>query len=70
MKYGSILKKIRREKEISQVELAKKIGTTQRTISRWEHGHGKISAERLEIIANSLDVDIQLFFNNTAIDEN
>ena len=34
--FGEKLKKLRKEKNISQYELAKKIGTTQKSVSEWE----------------------------------
>ena len=36
MNFGNILLKIRKEKNISQEQLAQKIGVTRQTVSNWE----------------------------------
>lgn len=48
------LKKIRKEKNISQEKIAKKINTTQSTISDYERGKTEPDLATLEKIANIL----------------
>ena len=38
MKIGRFLQDLRREKGITQEELAEKVGVARRTVSRWETG--------------------------------
>lgn len=37
-KTGNLIKKIRKEKNMTQMELAESLGVTDRTISKWETG--------------------------------
>ena len=37
-KIGTFLKKLRKEKNITQEELAEKLNVSNRTVSRWETG--------------------------------
>ena len=39
VKIGKFISKIRKEKNITQKELADKLGVTDKTVSRWENGH-------------------------------
>jgi transcriptional regulator with XRE-family HTH domain len=52
---------------ISQEELAKAVGTTANTISRWETGVYKPSIEDLERVARHLGVSITTFFPGEAV---
>ena len=38
IKIGAFLRELRKEKELTQEQLAEKFGVTQRTVSRWETG--------------------------------
>ena len=38
MKYNEILQELRKDRALTQTELAKILNTTQRTISNWESG--------------------------------
>lgn len=38
VKVGKFIAQIRKEKNLTQVELGKKIGTSYKTISKWETG--------------------------------
>lgn len=59
---GKRIRLARIEAEISQLDLAEKVGTTQRSISGWELGKTAISAEMLARIATVLDKDPAWFF--------
>ena len=39
-KIGKFILKLRKEKNMSQLDLADKIGVTDRAISKWENGKG------------------------------
>lgn len=55
--YGSVT--------LSQEDLAKKIGVQTNTVSRWETATYKISAEDLQKLAKTFNVDISIFFPET-----
>lgn len=47
MQYNEIIQELRKDKGITQKELAKKFNTTQRTISNWESGRNEPPYEML-----------------------
>lgn len=53
----------RNELNLSQVQLAKLIGTRQPAISRLERGDGNITFSTLCRIAHALDADLDISFN-------
>jgi transcriptional regulator with XRE-family HTH domain len=52
------LRALRELKNLSQIEMAKKIGLTQTSYARLEEGKRKTPFDTLEVIAEALDVDI------------
>lgn len=56
MEFKVRLKKARTEKNISQSELAKKIGVHVTNISRYERGENKPTSEVLNKLANALGI--------------
>ena len=59
------IKKIREDKGLTQVELAKLIGIGNSTFSRYERGEVNPSAEMLSKIAIALGVDVNMLFDDT-----
>ena len=57
-KIGAFLKDLRREKEITQEQLAEELGVSGRTISRWETGNNMPDISLLVEIAEYFDVSI------------
>ena len=55
---GSFISKKRKEKNMTQKELASKIGVTDKAVSKWERGLGCPDVSILELLANALDVSI------------
>ena len=39
MKIGAYLKELRKEKDLTQEQIAEKFGVSQRSVSRWENGY-------------------------------
>jgi len=53
---------IRRKKNMSQCELANKIGLSQKAISAIETGRRRPSVDTAQAIGSVLEIDWQLFF--------
>lgn len=62
---GSNVKKLRKKKKLSQIELAVEVGIDRSYLSEIENGRTNMSVSVLYAIADSLGVDIaELFKNN------
>mgnify|MGYP002795186091 CR=1 FL=1 len=57
-KVGNQIKKIRRERGLSQAELAEKVGVSDKTISKWETGVVLPNLIDLKSLCDILDVRI------------
>ncbi|MBR5662444.1 MAG: helix-turn-helix transcriptional regulator [Bacilli bacterium] len=57
-KIGEFIASKRKEKDLTQKELAKKIGVTDKAVSRWERGLGCPDVSILELLSKELDVSI------------
>ena len=51
MSFADNLQSIRREKQLSQEELAEKLGVSRQAISKWEQGSGYPETEKLLILS-------------------
>lgn len=58
-KIGLFLKELRREKQLTQEQLAEKLGVTNRSISRWENGINMPDFDLVIEIADYYDVSIE-----------
>ncbi len=58
MKFGKILKDLRTEKNIGQIELAKQLNVSKGIISLWENGLREPKLSNLIILAEYFDVSI------------
>jgi transcriptional regulator with XRE-family HTH domain len=61
---GQLVKEFRRGKRMSQMELAERIGVSYQQVQKYEKGTNRISVDRLQQIANALDVPIKEFFSS------
>jgi transcriptional regulator with XRE-family HTH domain len=50
---------LRKEKELTQEELGRKIGVSNKTVSRWENGNYMPDIETLRILAKEFSVSIE-----------
>ena len=57
-KIGEFIALKRKEKNLTQAELAKKLGVTDKAVSKWERGLGCPDVSILEILSEELDVSI------------
>lgn len=55
---GKFIQEKRKEKGLTQKELAKKLNLTDKAVSKWERGLGCPDVSILEILANELDVSV------------
>ena len=68
MKIGELIKDKREGLQMNQEQLAKTIGTTAATISRWESGNiQNIKPKNINALSKSLGIDTQLFFQREEI---
>jgi transcriptional regulator with XRE-family HTH domain len=58
MSFADNLQSIRKEKHISQEELAEIIGVSRQAISKWEQGSGYPEMEKLLVLARELNVSL------------
>lgn len=58
IKIGTFLKLLRKEKNITQEQLAEQLGVSNRTVSRWENGNNMPDISLLSEIAEFYDVSI------------
>ena len=52
------LKKLRKEKKLSQKEIAKEMSISEKTLSRWENGESQIKAEKAQQLADFFRVSV------------
>ena len=57
---------LRRANKLTQEQFAEKVNLDRRTVARAEDGKHRPSAETLELIAESFEVPISYFYDNTA----
>ena len=63
-KIGRFIAEIRKEKNMTQKELASKIGVTDKAVSKWERGLGCPDVSILELLANTLEVSIKSYMSD------
>ena len=57
-KIGKFILELRKQKGLTQKELAEKIGVSDKTISKWECGNSIPDISYLEVLCNSLDISV------------
>ncbi|MCD8188038.1 MAG: helix-turn-helix domain-containing protein [Ruminococcus sp.] len=62
-KIGSFLRDLRKEKSLTQEQLAERFNITNRTVSRWENGNNMPDLSILVELAVFYDVDIREIIN-------
>lgn len=64
MNVSAAIKRIRKEKGLSQRQLAELIGVTEQTISNYESGRRSVELEKLEDLADALNVSVETFISS------
>lgn len=62
-KIGGFLKELRKEKEITQEQLAEQFNVSSRTVSRWENGNNMPDLDILIEISDYYEVDLREILN-------
>lgn len=57
---GNLIRKLRQEQGITQLELAEKIGVSDKAVSKWERGRGLPDVEFFPKLADALNVDSEV----------
>ncbi len=68
IKIGKFIAKCRKEKELTQQELADKLGVTDKAISKWENGRCLMDISLLKPLSECLDVSIVELINGEKIE--
>lgn len=63
-KTGQLIEKYRKEKKLTQVELADKLGVSKSAISKWENGNNLPDITLLEPLSEILGIDKLLLFTS------
>ena len=61
LKIGELIGQTRAWRQMTQAELAKKIGTSQSAVNRIENGNQNLSIEMIEKISEALHVELLAF---------
>ena len=69
-KFGNFVKELRKEKNLTQKELAKRINITDKAVSKWERGLSFPDITMLNILSKELDVSVEELLNGERIKEN
>ncbi len=68
-KIGKFLLESRKQKGMTQKELAEKVGVSDKTISKWECGNSIPDISYLESLCNSLDISMNEFLSGERLTE-
>jgi transcriptional regulator with XRE-family HTH domain len=63
VKVGKFLQELRKEKELTQEQLAERLGVTRRTVSRWETGSNTPDLDILIELSDLYAVDLREILN-------
>lgn len=68
-KFGTFIAQCRKDKKMTQADLAAKLNVTDKAISRWERGVGFPDINTIEPLAAALDVSVAELMKSERIDE-
>lgn len=66
-KIGKFIAQCRKDKNITQEQLAEKLGVTNKSVSRWENGKNMPDYSILKELCNILDIDVNEFLSGEKI---
>ena len=68
-KIGKFIAELRKEKKMTQIDLANKLGITDRAISKWENGRGLPDLSLLTPLCEKLGVSINELLSGSRLDK-
>ena len=68
IKIGKFISTKRKEKNLTQEELAEKLLITDRAVSKWERGLSLPDADKMLDLCNILDINVNELLNGEKID--
>ena len=68
IKIGKFIANCRKEKNITQEQLAEKLFITDRAVSKWERGLSLPDADKMLDLCNILDINVNELLNGERID--
>lgn len=69
MKFGENLQKLRKEKGISQEQLAEQLGVTRQSVSKWESGASYPEMDKIVALCNMFHCDLDVLINKDVMEE-
>ena len=69
IKIGRFIAEIRKEQNMTQLDLAKKLGVTDRAVSKWENGRGMPDISLIKPLCDELSVSVNELFCGERIRE-
>ena len=70
IKIGKFIQQQRKEKNLTQVQLAQKIGVSEKTISKWECGNGFPDTTLMLPLCSALSISANELLSGKLINEN
>ena len=64
---GAAIKRLRENKGLTQDELAQEIFVSNKTVSKWENGHGLPDISLMEPLAKALDISVIELFSGSEV---
>jgi len=68
-KIGKFIALLRKEQNMTQVELAEKLGITDRAISKWENGRGLPDLSLIKPLCEALDISVNELLSGERLDK-
>ena len=69
MSFGENLKNVRKQRGVTQEELAEILGVSRQAISKWESDSGYPETEKLLVISKTLNISIDYLLNDVTVME-
>lgn len=60
--FGKRLKELKTLRNMTDLQLAEKVGVEEKTVNYWLNGHNSVTFGKLPLIANALDVPVYALF--------
>ena len=68
-KIGRFIAELRKEKELTQIDLANKLGITDRAISKWENGRGMPDLSLIKPLSDELGITVNELLSGERLDK-